>query len=432
MFFDIDGTLLSEITGQVPESARQALAQARARGHLVFVNTGRTYGELGKIRNLVEPDGWLCGCGTYIQAEGRVLVHQVMDRDSVLGISRKARACDVDCFLEGMEGCFVLTEETRYPMGRRLRSKPDFPVRYWREDTGAGEIEKFCVIADEESWREEFFASLGPEIQVIDRGGDFYECVPAGYSKASAIDRILEAYGLGLEDAYVFGDSTNDISMFEHVPNAVLMGKHDKQLEPYASFVTRTVEEDGIRYAMESLGLIPGGEDRQEEEPGPAGAGAESVPVEPAPAYFPLFFNLKDRKILVAGAGTVGSRRAALLAEFGARVKVVAPEGNDRMEELAAAGQVSWERRSFVPDDLEGCFLAVAATDDAAVNDRIAGLCREQKIPVNHAGDQSRCDVYFPGIARKDGVVAGITASGTDHGLAKQVTEKVREVLAGI
>ena len=57
MFFDIDGTLLSEITGQVPESARQALAQARARGHLVFVNTGRTYGELGKIRNLVEPDG---------------------------------------------------------------------------------------------------------------------------------------------------------------------------------------------------------------------------------------------------------------------------------------------------------------------------------------------------------------------------------------
>ena len=59
----------------------------------------------------------------------------------------------------------------------------------------------------------------------------------------------------------MFGDSTNDLPMFEHVPNAVLMGRHSPELEPYASFVTRTVEEDGIWYAMEQLGLLG-------EEPG--------------------------------------------------------------------------------------------------------------------------------------------------------------------
>lgn len=91
---------------------------------------------------------------------------------------------------------------------------------------------------------------------MIDRGEGFYECVPEGFTKATAIDVILEAYGLTLEDAYVFGDSTNDIAMFEHVPNAVLMGRHSPELEPYASFLTKTVEQDGIWYAMEKLGLL--------------------------------------------------------------------------------------------------------------------------------------------------------------------------------
>ena len=44
--------------------------------------------------------------------------------------------------------------------------------------------------------------------------------------------------------------------MFQHVPNGIVMGKHAKELEPYASFVTKTVEEDGIWYAMETLGLL--------------------------------------------------------------------------------------------------------------------------------------------------------------------------------
>ena len=97
---------------------------------------------------------------------------------------------------------------------------------------------------------------MGLDIQVIDRGEGFYECVPEGHSKASAIDIILKEYGLKLTDAYVFGDSTNDLAMFEHVPNAIVMGHHSRELEPYASFFTKTVEQDGIWYAMEKLGLL--------------------------------------------------------------------------------------------------------------------------------------------------------------------------------
>ena len=64
LFFDIDGTLLSEKMRRVPDSAKEALKQAREKGHLVLINTGRVYPHLHEIRSQVDADGFLCGCGT--------------------------------------------------------------------------------------------------------------------------------------------------------------------------------------------------------------------------------------------------------------------------------------------------------------------------------------------------------------------------------
>lgn len=256
LFFDIDGTLLSEVTKQVPESAKKALQQARECGHLVFINTGRSYAELGEIKEMVDVDGWLCGCGTYIQVGENVLYHRVMPAEQRERICQLIVDCEMDGFMEGHKSCYVAGKDSRFPEGQRIRKGLEFCIAPLGWDEACGDVEKFCVLTDEESDRTRFFRELGLDIHVIDRGDGFYECIPEGHSKATAIDMILKTYGLSLEDAYVFGDSTNDISMFEHVPNAILMGKHSKELEPYASFVTKTVEQDGIWYAMERLGLL--------------------------------------------------------------------------------------------------------------------------------------------------------------------------------
>ena len=256
LFFDIDGTLLSELTGQVPESTTRAFEKARRAGHLLFVNTGRTWACLGKIKDLVEPDGWLCGCGTYVQAEGRDLYYRAMPEQQRKEVCRALEAANVDGILEGIGGCYVNSPDSRFEQGRGIRKAMADITKTGDWSQLSDPIEKFCFLADEASDFNGLLKEIQPEFQVIDRGLGFYECVPAGHSKATAIDQVLEAYGLSLEDAYVFGDSTNDLPMFVHVPNAVLMGRHDKELEPYASFVTKTVEEDGIWYAMEQLGLL--------------------------------------------------------------------------------------------------------------------------------------------------------------------------------
>ncbi len=256
MFFDIDGTLLSEMTREVPASAKEALARARSCGHLVFVNTGRAYSQLGQIRKMLDVDGWLCGCGTYILAEGRELYYRAMPEEQRKKICRAIEDADMDGILEGREGCYVGSKDSRFPEGRQFREGLAFAIRSTDWNAECGAAEKFCCIADEKSDKAGFFRSLGLDIQVIDRGDGFYECVPEGHSKATAIDIILKEYGLDLKDAYVFGDSNNDLPMFEHVPNAVAMGRHSSELEPYAAFITKTVEQDGIWYAMEKLGLL--------------------------------------------------------------------------------------------------------------------------------------------------------------------------------
>lgn len=73
LFFDIDGTLFSEIERQVPQSAVLALKKTRQCGNLVFINTGRTVCQTAGIQMEVESDGLLCGCGTYITTGNEVI-----------------------------------------------------------------------------------------------------------------------------------------------------------------------------------------------------------------------------------------------------------------------------------------------------------------------------------------------------------------------
>ena len=67
LFFDIDGTLLAGgIPGYIPDSAIEALKQAQANGHYIFINSGRTYGFMPEAIKEFPFDGYVCGCGTEV------------------------------------------------------------------------------------------------------------------------------------------------------------------------------------------------------------------------------------------------------------------------------------------------------------------------------------------------------------------------------
>lgn len=258
LFFDVDGTLLSEITGKVPESAVKAVEAARRQGHLVFINSGRVSRLLDPIRKLIDVDGYLCGCGTYIILGDQELYARKIPHQRGIEIKKALKEHRIEGILEGKGGCHFHKDPSWMPRLEQMRENigKEGAVSPCPIEDDSYDFDKFCCLTDADSDKEGFFRYIQEDFQIIDRGNDFWECVPKGHSKATAIQMVLDHYGLALEDAYVFGDSTNDLPMFTYARNAVLMGHHDKELEPYASFVTRTVEADGVAYAMKELGII--------------------------------------------------------------------------------------------------------------------------------------------------------------------------------
>lgn len=258
LFFDIDGTLLSEITGEVPESAVKALEQARSRGHLTFINTGRTIAALPPVLKKMPFSGFLCGCGTYIEYQEKVLLAQTIPHQRGREIIRLVQEYGADLILEGQEDCYVSIHRSRFERienTRRYFRSMGLGVETYAENDNF-DYDKLVVYVDEQTDKERLLLELGKDMDLMDRREGFYEVVPKGYSKATAIEYILKHFHITPRDAYVFGDSSNDLSMFRYARHAVAMGHHDPVLEPYTEFVTKTVEEDGLELAMKHYGLI--------------------------------------------------------------------------------------------------------------------------------------------------------------------------------
>lgn len=145
--------------------------------------------------------------------------------------------------------------------------------------------------------------------------------------------------------------------------------------------------------------------------------------------YFPMFIDLTEKKVVVAGAGTIAKRRIRSLLNFTNHLTVIAPEVNKELKSLEAEGLLTILKRKCEMEDFYSANLVIAATNDAQINNAIYDTCRKQGILVNVCSDKQKCDFYFPGIAMKDQVVVGITASGKDHKRAKALVEQIRSIL---
>jgi len=122
----------------------------------------------------------------------------------------------------------------------------------------------------------------------------------------------------------------------------------------------------------------------------------------------------------VVGGGKVAARKAASLLECGARVKVVAPEVSPEVERLAGA---VLERRRYEERDLEGMFLAIAATDDPEVNRRVSEDARRLGVPVNVVDSLEASDFIVPSVVRRGDLVIAISTSGHSPALARRLRE---------
>lgn len=137
--------------------------------------------------------------------------------------------------------------------------------------------------------------------------------------------------------------------------------------------------------------------------------------------YYPIFVNLKGALCVVVGGGEVAERKARALLESGGRVRIVSPRLSRGMKALAGRGVVEVAARPFGPSDLEGAFLVIAATSDAAVNRLVASEAEGRGLLVNVVDVPSLGNFIAPSVVRQSGLSIAISTSGKSPALARKL-----------
>jgi len=263
-FFDIDGTLTSELDGSILPSTKTAIKKARDNGNLMFINTGRCMQNVEKRFLEIGFDGIISGCGTniYCEADGTLkeLLYVPQTHAVTYEILTHARKFELDILFESKNYVCFDTQRPLLTEGGIRQNNAFLSRNYDMSQNPENDnftCDKFVVwftnIEDLPAFRQ----VSDQHFECIDRGGNFREFVPAGYSKATGIQFVLDYYGITIENSYSFGDSNNDLPMLSYTKYSIAMGNATPaSLFDKVTYVSAQSSQNGIWQALEYYGFI--------------------------------------------------------------------------------------------------------------------------------------------------------------------------------
>jgi len=148
-------------------------------------------------------------------------------------------------------------------------------------------------------------------------------------------------------------------------------------------------------------------------------------PSERTPVHYPLLLRLEGRPCVVVGGGKVAEGKAEGLLAAGGDVTVVGPELTERLLAWFEEGRIVWEPRPYREGDLAGCFLAVAATDDRDVNEKVWEEAQGSSILLNAADDPPHCNFILPAVHRQGDLVVAVSSSGRAPAFAVWLRDRI-------
>jgi Cof subfamily protein (haloacid dehalogenase superfamily) len=273
VFLDIDGTLLAEWQ-TVTEPVRQALIEARQRGHQIYICTGRTQVELAHLMADVEYDGVVGAGGCYLQI-GDDLVWQHCFAAPALAQLIERLEEDQAPFYFQVRDALVPSPRLLPALERRIeahlaadgsaamRTELDHYLSWFTEPstTARDDIYKVAFLGGHGRDRSGLADRYGDLADVLDAivpllGPGSGELLQPGLSKASGMTRLFEHQGIDPAHTIAIGDSGNDLEMLQTAGIGIAMGNATPRLLAVADEVTDRVEDDGVVTALRRHGLI--------------------------------------------------------------------------------------------------------------------------------------------------------------------------------
>lgn len=263
VFFDADGTVC-DIEKGVPESARMAITHLVENGHEAWLCTGRSRAFVPDYLEQIPFTGMITSCGATIEKNGRRLFNREMPMEIAARSVEILRKYGLVPVMEGADYMYYDMEEYTLEVNwyRDLITKA--LGNRWRPITGnenCMKINKISAKMRKGCQDEQAVKELSAWYDVIRHENNSFvgttiEFIPKGCSKAVGIAAVCRIFNLPWKDTIVFGDSNNDLSMFEYAATKVAMGNASQKILELADHVTTDMFHYGIRNGLCSLGLI--------------------------------------------------------------------------------------------------------------------------------------------------------------------------------
>ena len=273
VFLDVDGTLC-DYDGVIPESAKQAIGQARRNGHKVYICTGRSRAEVYQEIWDIGLDGMIGGNGSYVEDRGSVVYHKKLseaeEREVVDWLNSRGLEFYVECNsgLYASKNFETAGEETmkKYVSGKgqadvsNVTVRSSFPEMIFGASPYRDDANKISFILgsyqDFLDARDRFSDLKAGTWGGKDEQALFGDLGVKDIDKAHAIDVLLEHLDAKREDTIAFGDAKVDIPMFEYCGTSVCVGNGGDEAKKAADIVAPAVDDDGLFSAFQELGLI--------------------------------------------------------------------------------------------------------------------------------------------------------------------------------
>ncbi len=269
IFLDIDGTLTSPGSNTPPESAMKAVRRAQAKGHRVFLCTGRNPAMLAPVLALGF-DGAVAGAGGYVFTNDEVLFDCPMKQEDFEigmrllkenGVFRTIEARDATWGDEDLGDFLASAGEGNSELIRwRKALAEQLNIRPMSEYDGSP-IYKIVIMCREMKQLEPAKKALEKDYNFVVQDLAAHNClngelINRQFDKGKGVRIVANHYGIALEDTIGFGDSMNDLEMIETVGYSVCMANGSPALQEKSNLVCPSVEENGLYQAFEQLNLL--------------------------------------------------------------------------------------------------------------------------------------------------------------------------------
>jgi precorrin-2 dehydrogenase/sirohydrochlorin ferrochelatase len=146
-------------------------------------------------------------------------------------------------------------------------------------------------------------------------------------------------------------------------------------------------------------------------------------------SFFPAYFNLENKKILLVGAGFIALEKLEKLVDFTKDIRVISKDVSEEFLGFAKEHQILIEQRLYCKGDIVGYDIVIVATDTPTLHKEIFEESRSSRILVNSVDDTAYCDFIFPSYIKRGDLTVAISTSGASPALAKRLRSYIEKLI---